>query len=154
MEADELDDRIAALERDRDRQRQEFDRLKREHDALANKLRYPGTKFLVDLEYKLVYEDTITVGAVSLHVEPPFETLPGTIHAIYALSAYAPSSNTPVVIGDGSVIVAPSDAVSIGIHRQRATSPTAIEASVVLYNSGAVEADIAVRVWRRLGMGS
>jgi hypothetical protein len=130
------------------------DLLRRDFDQLAVKFRAPGTRFLVDLEYKLVYDDTITVGASSLHVATPFETLPGTLHALYALSAYCSDSNTPVVIGDGSVIVAPSDAVSIGIHRQRATSPTRIEASVVLYNSGAVEADIAVRVWRRLGMGS
>ena len=159
METDAIDAALADLTREQDRQRRDFDRLRREYDQLAIKLRSPGTKFLVDLEYKLVFptdtaDGVITVGAASLHVTTPIETLPGALHAVYVLSAYAPSSNTPVLISDGSVIVSPADAISVGLHRQRQTSPTRIETSVVLYNSGASPQDVAVRVWRRLGMGS
>lgn len=144
----------ATLRTELDRERQDRQQLRREYDGLANKLRYPGTKFLVDLEYKLVYDTTLTIATSTLALGAVFETLPGALHAVYALSAYAPSSNTPVLITDGSVIVAPSNAVTVAIQRQRQTSPTRIEAKVAVYNATAGDVDIAIRVWRRLGMGS
>jgi hypothetical protein len=58
------------------------------------------------------------------------------------------------VITDGSVIVAPSNAVSVAIQRQRQTSPTRIEAKIIIDNSTGVDQSLALRVWRRLGMGS
>jgi hypothetical protein len=154
MDPEELDAALDDLRRDRDRQRQDFDRLRREYDDLRTKLRYPGTAFLVELEYKLVYEGTIEVATVDIEVDDIFETLPGAIHAVYVLSAYCTDSNTPVVVCDGSLSVAPSNAVAVAIQRQRQTSPTRIEASVVVRNDTAGTVNVAVRVWRRLGMGS
>lgn len=146
---------IATLERDRDVQRGEHDRLRRQFEVLEGKLRFPGTKFLVDLEYQLVYEGSIVAIMSTLTTSEPIETLPGALHAVYALSAYAPSTSVPVVINDGSVIVAPSDAVTVAIQRQVLTGPTRTEARVAVYNSSASgDHTIAVRVWRRLGMGS
>jgi hypothetical protein len=153
VETDEIDSTLADLRRDLTRERDERRLLQRKLDDLTNKLRYPGTKFLIDLEYALVYDDTIAVGALSLHVEPPFETLQGLLHSVYEPSAYCPTSNTPVVVTNGSLIVAPADAISVAIHRQRQTGPTRIDASVAIYNASASPIEIAVRVWRRLGMG-
>lgn len=150
----DAEEAIQELQRDRDRQRQDFDRLRREYDDLRNKLRYPGTKFLVDLEYKLVYDETNTIAHSSMVQGDVFETLPGALHALYCVSAYAPSSNTPLIITDGSVIVPPGNTFSVAVQRQRQTSPTRIEASLVYYNFTGVDQAIAVRVWRRLGMGS
>ncbi len=142
------------LERGREQQRRELDRLREEYDTLAGKLRYPGTDFLVQLEYQMVYEGTLTAVASTLTTSPIFDTLPGALHAIYALSAYCPTSNVPVIVTDGSVIVAPADAVSVAIQRQLRTGPTRIEARVAMYASTATDYPIAVKVWRRLGMGS
>jgi hypothetical protein len=153
MDAEEFEERLAALERERV-PRADFDRLRREYDDLRNKLRYPGTKFLVDLEYQLVYEGTVSVATLDVEVDDVFETLPGALHAVYRLSAYSTDSNTPVVVCDGSLSVAPSDTVAVAIQRQRQTSPTRIEASVIVRNDTADTVNIAVRVWRRLGMGS
>jgi hypothetical protein len=165
MDPDELEDAVTAVQQqadtlraDVDRLRTEYDRTVRAFDQLSQKLRYPGTKFLVELEYKLVYDTTVTATtAPAVSTWPaatPFDTLPGTLHAVYVVSAYAPSSNTPVVITDGSVIVAPSNAVSVAIQRQRQTSPTRIEAKIIIDNSTGVDQSLALRVWRRLGMGS
>jgi hypothetical protein len=165
MDPDELEDAIQTLQdaqqtlrTEHDKLRTEYDRTARAFDQLSQKLRYPGTKFLVELEYKLVYDTTVTATtAPAVSTWPaatPFDTLPGTLHAVYVVSAYAPSSNTPVVITDGSVIVAPSNAVSVAIQRQRQTSPTRIEAKIIIDNSTGVDQGIALRVWRRLGMGS
>lgn len=152
MDADALDDAIEDLRKDRAALQQRLDTLRADFDRFLNKFQ-PGTKFLVDLEYKLVFDGTITVAASTLQLSSVIETLPGTLHALYGLSAYAPSSNTPVLITDGSVIVAPSNAVTVALQRQRQTSPTRIETKVAVYNATASSADIAVRVYRRLGVG-
>lgn len=162
MTPEELEEALSALEaaharaeRERERLRQEHERLRREFDVLEGKLRFPGTRFLVDLEYQLVYEGSIVAIMSTLTTSEPIETLPGALHAVYALSAYAPSTSVPLVINDGSVIVAPSDAVTVAIQRQVLTGPTRTEARVAVYNSSASgDHTIAVRVWRRLGMGS
>lgn len=156
MELDDVDDALEQVQRDLAALTTKHDTLKRDHDQLSGKLRSPGTKFLVDLEYKLVHESTVAVAAGTVVVGSVFETLPGALHAVYVLSAYAPASNTPVVITDGSVIVAPANAVSVAIQRKRASSGTqlSLQAAVIYDNTGAVSVDVAVRVWRRLGMGS
>lgn len=155
MDVDEIDDAIAALQRDRDQLREKVDRLRRDHDTLSGKLRFPGTKFLVDLEYKLVLDTTITAAASTLTVPAGFfESLPGALHAVYCVSALCTDSNIPVVITDGSIIVAPAGAISVGVQRQLKTTPTRIESQVAIYNSVAAPHDVAVRIWRRLGMGS
>lgn len=154
MTEDEAIAALEALQRDRDQQRQDLDRLRREFDQLSQKLRYPGTKFLVDLEYKLVYDATLTATASTQTVSAVIETLPGALHAVYALSAYASGSDTPKVITDGAIIVGPTDAVTVALQRQRTSSPRTIAVKVILYNSAVTDYDIAIRVWRRLGMGS
>jgi hypothetical protein len=166
MDPDELDDAVTTLQQERqtlradlDKLRTEYDRTARAFEQLSQKLRYPGTKFLVELEYKLVYEVTTSIGPGSVVVvptvgTPAFETLPGTLHAVYVLSAYAPDSDTPVVVMDGSVIAPPANTVSIGIQRQRQSSPLRIEARLILDNAGGGTHNVTVRVWRRLGMGS
>jgi hypothetical protein len=154
MEPEELDAALRELQRDRDRQRQDFDRLRREYDQLAAKLRYPGTELLPYLQYQRVYDGTLTAASATLTTSEIFDTLPGALHATYLLSAYAATSSVPLVISDGSVIVAPSDALTVAIQRQRQTGPTRIEARVAVYNSAVGDYDVAVRVWRRLGMGA
>lgn len=149
-----LQDTARQLQQDLDRERQERERTTRDVEGLQRRLLQRGSKFLVDLEYRLVHEATVSVAAGTVVVGAVFDTLPGTLHAVYVLSAYAPSSNTPAVITDGSVIVAPANAVSVGVQRQRQTTPLRIEASVIYDNTGGAAASIAVRVWRRLGMGS
>jgi hypothetical protein len=165
MDPDELEDAVTALETWRDQQKQDMTQLQRDHtqlrreyDLLANKLRYPGTKFLVDLEYKLVYDTTLTVPSSPTYlVSPVFETLPGRLHAVYALSAYPVDSNVDIVVCDGWVL-GPlgtlNSGVSIAIARQRQAAPLRIEHSVVINNSAGISVDIAIRIWRRLGMGS
>lgn len=154
MTLEELDEAVQQLRTELDRAEQERRALESDFLTLKRKLSLPGTKFLVDLEYRLVYDATLTATASALTTSAVFETLPGTLHAVYVLSAHAPSSNTPVLITDGSVIVAPTNAVTVAVQRQRATSPTRTEAKVAVYNSAATDQSIAVRVWRRLGMGS
>lgn len=154
MEADELDDAIQQLRTDLDRTERDRARLEQLVKDFTNKLRYPGTKFLVDLEYKLVYDATQSVTNATLSTPVIIETLPGTLHALYVVSAYCSDSNTPVVLCDGTVSVSPANAVSVMIQRQRATSPTRIESSVLIRNDSGGTRAIAVRVWRRLGMGS
>jgi hypothetical protein len=158
MDADELDDAIHQLQRDRDELKAKLEKLRVDHDVLSGKLRFPGTKFLIDLEYRVVYDATATFGHAgttgAFTLTAAFDTLPGTLHAVYALSAHAPSSDTPVLITDGSVIVAPANAITIALQRQRQTSPTRIEAKLAVYNSTASDQSLAIKVWRRLGMGS
>jgi hypothetical protein len=154
VEADALDDAIQQLQADLDAERRERLKLRTDFDLLSSKLRTPGTKFLVDLEYRLVYDATVEIAHSMMVTGALVETLPGTLHAVYAVSAYAPSSNTPLVITDGSIIVPPGNTFSVALQRRRQTSPTRIETTLVYYNFTGVDQFIAVRVWRRLGMGS
>jgi hypothetical protein len=149
---DELPGEVAALVRARDQQRQDFDRLRREFDVLAGKLRYPGTEFLVHLEYQVVFDSTVVAEASTLSTSEIFETLPGAQHVPYVLSAYAPTSSVPLLVCDGSIIVAPADAVTVAIQRQLQTGPTRIEARIAVYSATGGTHTIAVKVWRRLGM--
>lgn len=154
MEADELDDAIQQLRTDLDTERRERTKLFADFNQLSQKLRYPGTKFLVELEYKLVYDASQTVADATLSSPVVIETLPGTLHAVYEVSAYCSDSNTPVILCDGTSSVSPSAAIAVMLQRQRATSPTRIEVSVLIRNDSGASRTVAVRVWRRLGMGS
>lgn len=154
MTVDEIDDRIRDLERDRDQQRVEFDRLRVGYEQLRNQLRYPGTRFLLDLSWKRVYKGTVSVATVTLNVGAVFETLPGAQHALYLPSAYCTDSNTPVVVCDGALSVAPANTVAVAVQRQKQSSPTRIEAKVLVRNDTAGTVNVAVEVWRRLGIGA
>ena len=59
----------------------------------------------------------------------------------------------PLLITDGTVIVPPANTFSVALQRRLQTSPTRIEVSLVYYNFTGADREIAVRVWRRLGMG-
>jgi hypothetical protein len=152
MEPEEIEAALRELERARDQQRQDFDKLKREFELLNGKLRFPGTDFLIRLEYQAVYEGTILAAASTLTTAPIFDTLPSAQHALYHVSAYAPTSSVPILVTDGSLIVNPSDPVTVAILRQLRTGPTRIECRVAVYNFTGGEQTIAVKVWKRLGM--
>lgn len=160
METDELDDAIAALQQqaatlraDLDRTERERVTLQRAHDQLAQKLRYPGTKFLVDLEYKLIHDATLTVPTGGV-VTALIETLPGALHALYHLSAYCVDSSSPGVVVDGEIEGARALTLAASLQRVRQTAPLRIEVTLVVTNNTVADRDVAVRVWRRLGMGS
>jgi hypothetical protein len=154
VETDAIDDAIQQLQADLDAERRERLKLRTDFDLLSSKLRTPGTKFLVDLEYRLVYDATQTVADATLSTPVLIETLPGTLHAIYEVSAYCTDSNTPVILCDGTSSVSPAAAIAVMLQRQRATSPTRIAVSVLIRNDSGASRSVAVRVWRRLGMGS
>lgn len=153
LDLDEALSLLETLKTTTEQQREDFDKLRREYDTLASKLRYPGTDFLVKLEYERVYDGTILAEPSTISTSAIFETLPGALHAPYVLSAYALNSSVPVIICDGAVIVSPSDTITIAIQRQYQTGPARIESRVVVYNSSVSEFNIAVRVWKRLGLG-
>lgn len=139
---------LQQAQRDADR---EHDKLRADFTVLSNKLRYPGTKFLIDLEYKLVYDATVSANPGTFTISTAFETLPGGLHAVYHVSGYA---SDIVVVSDGNVIVPPTPSISICIQRELLTNPTRVEAKVYLYNSDVSAHSVSVRVWRRLGLGS
>src|SRR4029077_154096 len=116
MDFAELDATVQTLTRDRDRLREDLDRLRREFDQLDGKLRYPGTKFLVDLEYKLVYEGTITAPLNSIATQV-IQTLPGALHALYALAAYATETGILVLTDGGGA--GPPGSLAVRLGRQR-----------------------------------
>ena len=148
MDAEDMRAAIAQLQADLDAERAERDILRKDHDALH--LTVMG--LAVKAQYRLLYDATVAVGS-GTETSDIFETLPGTLHAIYAVSAYAPDSDTPVIVANGPVESAPSAGICVSIQRQRQSNPTRIECRVLLDNSGSV-ANVAVRVWRRLGIGS
>lgn len=152
MEQADLERLVEELQRDRDKLREDHEKLRHEYDVLAGKLRYPGTDFLVKLEYAPIFDSTITATSADITISAPFDTIPGTGHASYLLSAYVPTSNTPVIICDGSIIVAPSNTIAVAIQRSVDTGPTRTVARVVLYNSAVLDYDVSVRVWKRLGL--
>lgn len=83
---EDLEAAVAELQRDRDRQRQDFERWRQEYATLAGKLRFPGTDFLVKLSWQVVYEGTLTAEASTLVASEIFETTPGALHVPYLLS--------------------------------------------------------------------
>jgi hypothetical protein len=154
MDFDELDRTVETLTRDRDQLRQDVERLRREFDQLNSKLRYPGTKLLVDLEYQLLYDSTTTVVTLG-STNTLIETLPSLLHAVYQLSAYCTDSTSPYVVCDGGLVGSPG--LTIGVYLARVQvpgPPKAIEVRLIVSNPTAANRTIAVRVWRRLGMGS
>ena len=158
MDPDELERAVQQLRADLEEERRKQARLVADFTQLSAKLRSPGTKFLVDLEYRLVYENTALVIPLNYTGAVPIETLPGKLHALYLLSAYAVSDTTAVVVTDGPLLPVTTplaDGVSIAIERQLATSPARILVGLRVANTRAANAvTVAVRVWRRLGMGS
>ena len=146
MDDEDLTATLDQVQADLRTARDEQTRLRDEHDRLVLEVRNPNVKTL----WRVVYEDTATITGTM--VSGVFETLPGTLHAVYVLSAYAPESNTPVVCADGTDLV-PSDGINVSIQRQRATSPTRTECRLLFHNSGSPVA-VAWKVWRRLGLGS
>ena len=145
---------IQASRRDLDTTERERSQLRRDFDQLASKLRYPGTSWLVDLEYRLVYDATIAVPDITATVGVVFETLPGALHALYVVSAYAPTNTTVAVLTDGPIIVGPAPLCTVAITRQLLASPSRIESRCLYYQNTGASLDVAVRIWRRLGMGS
>jgi hypothetical protein len=157
MTFDEIERTFRDLRTDLDQARRDIAKAQHDHDQLSGKLRYPGTKFLVDLEYKLVYDATLTAaGTPATTVQtlgPVFETLPGLLHAVYELSAYAPGSNVPVITSHGGGGT-PASVIQVRLERARQTGPTRTEIRVAMQNTIGTDYAVAVRVWRRLGMGS
>lgn len=154
MTVEEIEDRIRTLERDGEQRRVALDRLRTEYDQLRNQLRYPGTRFLVDLSYKLVYDATITAaasgGSGTATAGPVFETTDG--QAVYVLAAHCTDSDTPLVTTHGGGTTTSADSIVVRLEHQRAGRKW--EHYVAVTNFLLADHDVAVRVWRRLGMGS
>lgn len=146
-----VQDTIVEIQSDSTVQRADLALLSKKFDELEGKLRFPGTKFLVDLEYRLVYEGTLTAPFSSAISSTIIESLPGTLHAVYIISAYCAVPSVSVIC-DGSA----SDLVGIHAHLVRTfeTSPARIDVTVRLRNTSITSRDVVVRVWRRLGIGS
>jgi len=134
--------------------RRDLDTLTRRFEVLSGKLQTPGTKFLVELEYKLVYDAVVSVPDVTVAFGAIFETLPGALHSIYVVSAFATTNTTVQVLTDGPILVGPTSRCSVAISRQQKASPTRIEATVIYYQNTGAALNVSVRIWRRLGMGS
>jgi hypothetical protein len=154
-------DDILALQTNYTKLKTDVDLLRTQFDDLTGKLKYPGTKFLVDLEYRLVFDDTIIVNHDSAITSAPIEVLPGLLHAVYAISAYAPTSDIPIIVMDGAYVkvttATSQNIVTVALQRQRSTNPDAITVSLRVSNKLDPDLDnvnVAIRVWRRLGMGS
>ena len=150
---------VQQLRADLDQERRERLALKATVEQLRTKLLYPGTKFLVELEFRVIFEGRILVALNSTRADL-IDTLPGELHALYQVSAYS-VSNTPMVLTDGALSSYPAlspplaEGVSVCLQRQRQSAPVRTEVSLRLVNASAtMNANIAVKVWRRLGMGS
>lgn len=150
MEADEIDDAILELRRDRDAQRQRYDKLKADFDAFLNKFQ-PGTKFLVNLEYRLIYDTTLTL-ATGGPVETLIETRKDLQHAVYELSAKRTDTNGEAVIYGGTVSVVPGNSVQLALESRYNSSGPSVDTYLVSYNSKGSDVAVAVKIWRRLGM--
>ena len=156
-----------------DKSKRELLDLTRRFDLLSNKLNTPGTKFLIDLEYRMVYDAILTVPRRYLSSDtflilpglvnsPVIETLPGALHADYLLSAYCPVVDSPVVCGgvswspDGPVAgVQPYDALLVSMVRTYKIDPIRVDVTVQVTNPCyETSRTVAVRVWRHLGIGS
>lgn len=152
MDADALDDAILELQAAKDRQRQDFDRLRREFDQLTNKLRYPGTRFLIDLAYKLVYANT----ALSVATLGPHTTLieqrNDLQHGVYVMSAKQTATDAEGVIYDGAPVVVPGNAVLLSIYSAYNASGPSLDTYLVAYNTKGATVTVDVKVWRRLGL--
>ena len=144
---------LSDLRREFDREREERRALERRYDTLAAKLSYPGTRFLVDLSYKLVYDATLTAaasgGSGTATTGPVFEITEG--HAVYVLAAHCTDSDTVLVTTHGGGTTTSADSIVARIEHQR--SGTKWEHYVGLTNFILADHDVAVKVWRRLGMG-
>jgi hypothetical protein len=123
-------------------------------ESFTQKLSTPGTKFLVNLEYRLVYDTVVTVPNITATFGAVFETLPGALHAVYVISAFATTNLTVQVLTDGPIIVGPGSLCTVAIARQQKAAPTRIESTIIYYQNTGAPLDVSVRVWRRLGMGS
>jgi len=163
---------FTGLQRAVDQEKQKLLDLTRRFDLLSQKLSTPGTKFLVDLEYRMVYNGTLVVPrgyvdattfamAPGLVDSPIIETLPGSLHAVYAVSAYCATADSPVICdgaswsatntGTGAM---PYDALLVSLVRTYATAPTRVDVTVqVLSPFYTATRTVAVKVWRRLGIG-
>lgn len=149
---------IAEIQSDSTIQQTDLALLSKKFDELEGKLRFPGTKFLVDLEYNIVYDARIVINTSSTS-QISIDTLHGELHAVYQLSAYA-TTNTPIILMDGASLGSLTDlgsltnGVSVCLLRQRASDPTRIEIYLNVINSIASPQTLAIKVWRRLGIGS
>lgn len=129
--------------------RAELERQKAEAEQFRAKFG-PGTKFLVDLEERLVYSGTIT--AVKNTVTTTLvDTLQGALHASYRVSTQ-PTETGVGIIGDGAGTI-PTNGIAVALGREYKTSPIRIEVSVRLTNTHTTtDHPIAVKVWRRMGL--
>ncbi len=148
---DPLQEQVDGLAERADAQREDFDKLEARFDQLAAKFG-PGTKFLVDLEERLVYPETTITAVKNTTTVAVIETLPGALHASYRLSA-EPTETGVVVITDGLGVV-PTNGCAVCLGREYKTGPTRIEITVRVYNSDATnDHPIKVKIWKRLGLG-
>lgn len=149
---------VETLQTQSDELQIQSDKVKQDLDILTTRLISPGGRFLIDLEYQTVYAAQIVIDTSSTS-RISIDTLPGELHAVYQLSAYA-TTNTPIILMDGASLGSLTDlgsltnGVSVCLLRQRASDPTRIEIYLNVINSIASPQTLAIKVWRRLGIGS
>lgn len=124
-------------------------------NALALKLQYPGSRLLVDLQYRLVegFPRTITVDS-SEHLIPgiagdhgPFDIRFDDQHAFYLLGA-KPQEDTAFVLYHGTSIAIGSCSVAYAVLRNGTTLETWLD----LYNATVDPVSIDVILYRHLGI--
>jgi hypothetical protein len=150
MDFDELPTAVETLERDRERLRQDVDRLRRDFDQLNAKLRYPGTRFLVDLEYTLVF-DTTVAAVLNTTTTRVIEILPGEQLATYRLAA-VPLETGVIVLTDGGG-ASPVNGIALRLGHERLAGPTRTQTTLLATNVLAANHTVRVKIWRRVGMG-
>lgn len=151
MDTDAIDDLIEQLRSDLDAEKRERERLRTDFDLLSSKLRTPGTKFLVDLEYRLIYSGTVSIPTLGPH-DTLLETRKDGQDAIYEMSAKRTDTNGEGVIYFGAPVVAPPNAVLLCLDTRYATGPNRQETYLVAYNTKGSTVNVTVKVWRRIGM--
>jgi hypothetical protein len=152
MEADAIDDAIQVLQADYAALAAKHDKLRTDYDLLSLKLRYPGTKFLVDLGYRLVYDATITCAAGGPH-STLIQTRKDLQHAVYVLSARRTDTNGEGVLYNGMATVLPGNSVQLAIESRYNSSGPSLDTYLLDYNSKATSVSVAVKIWQRLGLG-
>jgi hypothetical protein len=150
LDLDQLPAAVDTLQRDRDRLSQDAERLRREFDQLNSKLRYPGTRFLVDLEYSLVFDTTVTA-ALSTTTTTLVEIVPGAQLATYRVAAL-PLETGVIVLTDGGG-ASPVNGIALRLGHELLAGPTRTQTTLLATNVLAANHTVRVKIWRRMGMG-
>lgn len=137
--------------------REEHERLKTRFDDLSAKLNSPGTRLLVDLQYKLVpgFPKTFTLTSLQ-HLIPgisdpqnhgPFDIRRDNQHAFYILSAKVQTSGK-FIIYDGTTTSYTDCSIAYAAYNNNGSYETWLD----IYNGTAGTVKIDVSLYRHIGI--